>query len=270
MVTVKRGLELAETSTLYALLAILAIGPWTRSLAQIFAIAEFERRSVVDMAWYLLRKTPASLWYGAPYFIVVPFVLLALRVVSARVADRIRLVALGAGTCFSVGLLPLLFMPSKDIVEHALGRVIAADFYAMWVWHAILCVLDDVPPWTLGCGPLFGLCFHLYTRKQRANSLIGGIAVLYLHIGILYESHAELHALGHPTLTNTKPFSSWQGYELYALVTVVWSFVVICASIPTARTIVGWAEICAYLILVNANVAAAWVASVGVVRAALI
>ena len=248
------------------LLFVLAIGPWTRGLAILFAFGEFERQSVIEMTWYLLRKTPVSLWYGAPYFVVVPFVLISVRVWFPRIGAWIRAVLQFVGIGLSLALLPMMFLPTDRLVTNPMAQVIAADLFAMWMWHAILCLIGDLPPWTLVCGPLFGLVFHLTQVNPRRNSIIGGIGVLYLHIGVLYRGHADLEAMGHALLTNTISLVEWGGYEFYGLVTVVWSFLVISVSVPVPQTCAELLETILYIILLNANVAAAWIASMGVFR----
>ena len=145
-----------------------------------------------------------------------------------------------------------------------MGDIFVSDFVVMFVWHAILCLYDEyIPAWTIALGPLFGLGRYLFKKGCRPSSVIGGIVALYSCIGSLYRGYALIDGA---VFTQTIGFHEWHGYEIYAAVNIIGGFVVICASTPVPRRLIEFIEVVLYLILTNANVAAGWIASKGIVR----
>lgn len=247
---------------------VLSAGPWTTSVARLFALRAFEERAVFDMARHLAAKTPASLALGSPYFVGVPAALLLLRLCSPRRADALVAGLAWIGACASLLLAPLLLLPRSDrAAPNPMGSVFAVDLVLMWAWHVLLCLGDGgLRPASLAFGPVFGLCEYIRLEPPRPSSLAGGVAALYASVPALYSAYRACEELGHATLSQTVSPNEWHGYELYAAFSVVFGFVLLCASAPLPRSLGAGAELFLYLLLLNANVAAAWIASRGVRR----
>lgn len=254
------------------LVFVSAIGPWTKDVGRLFALSEFETQSVIDMAWFMFKKIPISFLYGFPYFVGVPLVLIIVRYFFPRLAGVIQTFLIWLSCVASVVTLPLLCISYRPRDEpNIMGDVFAADMIVMWVWHAILCLYDEyLPPSSLVGGPLLGLAIYLRKPPPRPSSIIGGIAALYACIGSLYAGYMKSEQLGLNVFSQTVAADEWYGYEMYALVTIVGGFILICASIPPPRSMPELFETVLYIILTNANVAAGWVASAGVLRPPLV
>ena len=254
------------------LICVVCIGPWTTSVAHLFALQRFEETAVVDMAWYMVKKIPLSFAYGAPYFIGVPLTLLVLRFRLPRYATLLQVVVLWIAMAASIVALPVLCIAYNSRQEsNIIGQVLATDMMTMWVWHATLCLYEFVPAWTLVGGPLFGLCMYIQLEGGRPSSLLGGVAALYSNISSLYDAYLNAEReFGDVVFSQTVGLNRWYGYEIYAAVTVVGGFIVICASAPAPRRWTELVEMILYIILLNSNVAAAWIASVGIMRPPLV
>ena len=261
-----------EYTLLISFLFILSVGPWTIGAAQMMSLSVYETKSVVDMSWFMFKKIPLSFLYGFPYFIGVPVLFLLFRYFFDRYADIVQLTLIYFSKIVSICTIPLLFVRYDSIrsTSNIMGEVFTADLITMFVIHAILCIQTNLPSSSIAGGPLFGLAVYLRRDAgERISSLLGGVVALYLNVGALYTGYIKSESLGLQVFSQTLLFSEWFGYELYACVTVVLGFVLICASVPIPKSFVDLAETIAYLVLLNANVGAAWIASKGVVRRAL-
>lgn len=269
MVVVPVERILASVLVLFAFL-----GPWTRHVAVMFGLAEFERTSVIDMTLYMLTKIPESFLLGAAYFVAVPILLLLLRYFFPRAANIVHYCLTMLLMVLSVCALPIFFAPGGDSprnVVNVMGEIFVADLVVMFAWHAVLCLCTRaLPTWSLAFGPLFGLGQYLFIEEKRPSSIAGGVAALYLCIGGLYRGYRLIETQGHNVFTNTVPFDEWYGYELYALFSIGGGFLLLCASTPVPRRFIEFVEVVLYLVLVNANVGAGWIASRGVVRPRLV
>ena len=265
-------MALFDRSLVTVLVLIGAIGPWTRPIAIVFGLSEFERYSVVDMTTRMALKIPESYLLGAPYFIGVPLVLILLRYFLPRVANLVQYIVVISGMAASIATLPLLWIPvaSQRTDPNVMGDIFVSDFVVMAVWHSILCLYDEyLPPWSFAFGPLFGLGLYIFKDDERPASVIGGVVALYSCIGSLHRGYAIAESLGDSVLTQTVGIGEWYGYEIYAAVNIIGGFVLICASTPVPKRLVESVEVILYTILTNGNVGAGWIASMGFVRGRL-
>lgn len=255
----------------------LSLGPWTRDVFRRLGASEYEAYAVSTMAATLARRAVAT--FATEWtFSVVPLLFLLVRSCCPRAAGVVQLGGVLVAQATSVACLPLIFVlengASRD-APHAMGDVLVADAVTMLVIHCALIACDALPGWTLACGPLFGLG-HSLRRSHRPSSILAGVAALYANVGALHRAYRTMSAQGNDTLVHTLPLSAWSGVEVYAAVTVVGGFLVICSSLPAIRTpcsrrrLAEAAELLAYTVLLNGNVAAAWIASTGVWRAPLV
>ena len=260
----------AEQGVAVLLASVAAVGPWTMRIGQVMGLAEFEQHSVIEMALSMVRRVPQSFYQGAPFFIVVPLVIVLVRAGAPRILDAVALVLVGFAMIVSVAGLPLLFLDTPVRSTHnVMGDVFAADLVTFWVWHAFLCYDAQLPAWSLAGGPLFGLGLYLVGR-ERAHSVAGGALALYLNVGALYRGYEFAAQSDQFVFAQTVSVWEWYGYELYAAATVVLGFLLVSACTPVPRDFSALAETVLYVILLNGNVAAAWVAAAGVCREALV
>ncbi len=249
------------------------LGPWTKFIAKIFGFNEWTETSAYDMAVYMLSdKMVPSFARGAPLFIGVPVIALVIRACSSRAAYTVQRAFLLIGGAVSVCALPLLFMTNKTdrVRPNVMGEVFTADAISMWIVHVVLCFhVRVVPAWSVALGPSFGLVLFL-VQKSRDSSIVMAIIVLYANVGSLYRAYRILEVFDINVLTQTIPADEWNGYEIYSLMTVVSSFVIICTSIPTPQNRLELAETVLYIVLLNANVASAWATPRGFFRRPLV
>ena len=257
------------------LLGVSCVGPWTAPLAQMFGLREFEGQSVVAMATYMARKIPESFAKGFAFFVVVPVVLIVLRGVAPRGADVVQAIVGVGCEVASIATLPLFWVVVERPpgVVNVMGEIFVVDLATMYIVHAALVFgARALPPWTLACGPLFGMARYLRLPVDRPQSLLAGVAALYINVGSLYSGYRLIEGLGYSVFTQTAALGEWAGYELYAGVNVIAGFVLLCASTPAPRGFGGWRgyaqllDTVLYVILCNGNVAAGWIASRGVWR----
>lgn len=259
------------------LVAVSVVGPWTVPLSRLFALSEFERVSVVAMASYMAQKIPKTFALGFHFFVLVPMSFIGLRFCAARRADMLQSAIAIACEIVSIVALPLLWIYISRPVSspNVMADVFVMDLVTMYLTHvAFIFGVPTLQAWTLACGPLFGMARYLRIRADvRPSSILGSVAALFVNIGGLYRAYMVLDsAFGLDVFTFTVPFYEWQGYELYAAVNVIFGFVLLCASTPAPATVItrrGCAElidVLLYVILLNANVAAAWIATRGVWR----
>lgn len=265
-------MPIVDRTVCLCLVFVAAVGPWTKDVAQTFALHRFEENSVIDMAWYCFLKIPLSFLYGLPYFVGVPVVLILVRFFFPRLAGLLQTALLWLAALASVVTLPLFLVTYRPrATPNVMGQVFFADLVVMWVWHAILCLYDEyLPASSLAGGPLLGLALYLRKPAPRPCSMLGGVAALYACIGSLYDGYQQSEALGYSVFTQTVGLSEYYGYEIYAVVSVVGGFVLICASTPVPKSLLELAEVVVYLVLTNGNVALGWIMSQGLVRPALI
>jgi hypothetical protein len=246
---------------------------------RLFGLCEFENVSVVDMSVYMAKKIPMSFGRGFVPFVLVPACFIVLRSAWSRGADILQACIAGVCEVASIITLPLFWIPYGGSASNVMGDVFVVDLVTMYIIHALLIFgARALPPWSLVCGPLFGLTRYIRTNADiRPSSLLGGVLALYANVGGLYRAYNVLHdEFGLDVFTQTVGYHEWRGYEIYAAVNVVGGFVLICSSIPPAMNLKTWRgigillELILYVILLNANVAAAWIASRGVFRAPLV
>lgn len=256
-----------------ALAAASFFGPWTVGVATLFGLSMYESSSVAEMVWYLVQKIPASFQKSPGLFIGVPVLLVALRGGFPRWAHRLQALVLLAGMASSVATLPLLLVTTpgdaRAAPHNVMGDIFVADLVTMYGWHLTLCFgLDEaVPAWTVLCGPLFGLCRYIWSETDaRPNSLLGSSVAFYFNVGALYRGYKILEADGHDVFVHTVEFGEWRGYELYAAVNVIGGFLVICSSIPFPTSLSTFVDTLGYVVGLNGNIAAGWIASEGVYR----
>ena len=261
------------------LFGISLIGPWTVPVYRLFGLCEFEDVSVVDMSVYMAKKIPMSFGRGFVPFVLVPACFIVLRSAWSRGADILQACIAVVCEVASIITLPLFWIPYGGSASNVMGDVFVVDLVTMYIIHALLIFgARALPPWSLACGPLFGLTRYIRTNADiRPSSLLGGVLALYANVGGLYRAYNVLHdEFGLDVFTQTVGFNEWRGYEVYAAVNVVGGFVLICSSIPPVTNLKTWRgigillDLILYVILLNANVAAAWIASRGVVRAPLV
>lgn len=261
------------------LFGISLIGPWTVPVYRLFGLCEFEQVSVVDMSVYMAKKVPLTFGRGFVPFVLVPVCFIVLRSVSSRAANILQACIAVVCEVASIITLPLFWIPSGGSASNVMGDVLVVDLVTMYIIHGLLIFgARALPPWSLACGPLFGLTRYIRTNADtRPSSLLGGVLALYANVGGLYRAYNVLHdEFGLDVFTQTVGYHEWRGYEMYAAVNVVGGFVLICSSIPPAFNLKTWRgfgnlfELILYVILLNANVAAAWIASRGVLRAPLV
>lgn len=263
------------------LFGVSLIGPWTVPVYRLFGLSEFEQVSVIDMSVYMAKKIPMSFGQGFVPFVLVPACFVVLRSVWPRCANILQACIAIVCEIASIVTLPLFWIPFGRSRHSAniMGDVFVVDLVTMYITHALLVFgARALPPWSLACGPLFGLARYIRTNADtRPSSLLGGVLALYANVGGLYRAYTALHdEFGLDVFTQTVGIHEWRGYEVYAAVNVVGGFVLICSSIPPASKIKTWrgvgdlVELTLYVILLNANVAAAWIASRGVWRAPLV
>ena len=270
------GVDWWLTSLLFG---ISLIGPWTVPVYRLFGLCDFEDVSVIDMSVYMAKKIPMSFGRGFVPFVLVPACFIVLRSIWSRGADILQGCIAVVCEVASITTLPLFWIPYGGSASNVIGAVFVVDLVTMYIIHALLIFgARALPPWSLACGPLFGLTRYIRTNADiRPSSLLGGVLALYANVGGLYRAYNVLHdEFGLDVFTQTVGFNEWRGYEVYAAVNVVGGFVLICSSIPPAMNLKTWRgfgillELILYVILLNANVAAAWIASRGVVRAPLV
>ena len=245
------------------------IGPWSRHIAVLFGLSEFENHSVIDMSVYMIKKVPESFLLGAPYFVILPLLLILLRYFFPRAANLLHYSMTVVCMAGSIIAVPLLWIPMHGDREtpNIMGDIFTSDFVVMFAWHSILSLYcKTLPAWTICFGPLYALGAYLFISNERPNSIAGGIAVLYLCVGSLYRGYQLAESMGDSVFTQTVGLGEWYGYEIYAAINVIGGFVLIAASIPVPRRLIEFVETLLYLILLNANVAAGWIASTGVTR----
>jgi hypothetical protein len=260
------------------LLGVSAVGPWTVTLARCFGTSEFEHTSVVDMAAFMLRKIPPTLAGGVGYFVGTPVALLTLRAFCNRGADTLQAVLAIACEVVSVASVPLFWIARTrtPALPNAMADVLVADFVTMCLVHVGLVLgTGTLPAWTLAGGPLFGLSQYLRLKQPRPRNFLVALVALYINVGALYRGYRVLQVLGHEVFTQTVPLWEWAGYELYAAASVVGGFVLIAASIPppaprSLRGLADLADLTVFILLLNANIGAAWICERGVDRTSLV
>ena len=270
--------SLSEKCIFFSLLFVSLLGPWTRPLAIIFGLSEFEETTVSKMVLFMLKKTPISLAYGSPYFIGVPFFLVLLRAFFERWASALQRALLVSSMVASIVSVIFLWIPLQTdrAATNIMGDIFVGDMVTMWAVHAALCALGDLPLWSIVFGPLFGLCIYI-AQKKKPSSFLAGLVCIYVNIGTLYRGYLELESIGKEVFTQTLGIGEWYGYEIFAGVQVVLGFLILCASIPTnqfklktLRGTLSVLETVLYVILLNANVAFGWIASAGFLRGPLV
>ena len=244
-----------------------ACGPWTEAWARLMALREFEENSVLLMILHMLPKVPPTFVTGWIPFVAVPVGLLLARALSSRLADAVRLVFLAGCATLSVALHPLLLVGvAERDAPNVIGDVLTADLLTMYAVHIGFVLVDALPPLTLFGGPLLGLCSLLIQDGPRPSNLFLGIVALYANIGALRAGYRTMEGLGSATFAQTIALDEWHAYEVYAAVSIFGGFLVLCSSLPVPRTCAQAMETALYLVLINANIAAAWAATEGVTR----
>ena len=269
-------IEKTERLVALTLFLTLSVGPWTPHLFTRFGLSEFESFSVVDMTVRMLGHmwvTFLTQWS----FLAVPIVLIIVRASCPRLANVLQLCLLFVAQALSILALPLLWLPNgldSHRTHHPLGDVLVSDVVTMSVVHAGLILARVLPAWSFSCGPLFGLCYTVQLDEcKRLSSLFVGVAALYANIGALHRGYRLMNDVYKKEIfVQTHSIDEWLGIELYAGLTVVMGFLVICASLPPPSNVRSWSgagsflDMAFYIILLNANVGAAWIASRGVFR----
>ena len=269
MVDITQGIALA-------LFLGLLLGPWTPTLYTRLGVCEFGDARASTMVYELLGKVGDT--FGAnPSFLLVPFAFLLLRAFCPQNASLLQSALVLLAYIVSIVSLPVLLIQSgraRD-VAHPMGDVLVGDALTWSLAHAVLVVMRKVPAWTFVCGPLFGLCYVLrMVETERPSSYVAGIGMLYLNIGCLYRAYRTMASEGHAIFVQTLGIEQWDGIELYSATSVIGGFVVICSSLPpppplckrTVRGVGQLLETFFYVVLLNANVGAAAIASSGILR----
>lgn len=240
---------------LNALWLVLAIGPWTVGLANTFAFREFEANAVHRMVVYLIAKVPISLWRGFFFFVLPPSVLLCLRYIRPKAATLLYWLLLNGGLFVSVMCLFLLLVPSTHNELDPLAQTITADFVLMLLFHVFLIYCEELHPLTFVGGPLFGMCRYYKQSTPRRTSTPLSFLFVYSMIGCLYNAYKRLDD---QVLTNRFPLYEWSGFEMYSLISVCYAFILISASVQIPRDVYECLEVIVFIVLLNANIAAAW------------
>tara|TARA_A100001015_G_C15027362_1_gene731250 strand:+ start:288 stop:1142 length:855 start_codon:yes stop_codon:yes gene_type:complete len=262
--------------TLACLFLLLVTGPWMRTiLVQVFSIDRLVSETSTKMLRYLASRIGPSLAQGFYYFLIPPFFFLLTRRLFPASSEKMQHALMYAGAAVSIGAMPVLWIVPERDQPNSLGQVLVVDFVLMEVWHCVLIWHQTVPFATLFGGPLLGLCYDLERDDGRDARISSGILVslvfLYASVPSLYDAFQTSSA--HDRLS-TVSANEWYGYEMYALISVAGGFLVICsglrwpclAALGRARFAGQWVETLAYVLLLNANVAAAWAAKQGVLR----
>ena len=273
--TTESAVDMISRTAAFGLFFALAVNSRTTDVFTMFGLREYEEFRITDMAWNLLQKAYITLTRHIT-FIGIPFVFMILRKVLPKAANMLQFAITITMQGLSIVALPLcFFLPGRNSGEHPLGNVLVADFITMLVVHAYYVLIGMLPPWSFSCGPLFGLG-HTLVKKEKPSTISGAIVAMYANVGALHRAYRMMGILGHDTLAHTLEINKWRGYELYSAVNVVGAFFIISSSIPvpskifSGRGLLELVEICFYIILVNANIGAAWLASAGIVRPSLI
>lgn len=238
---------------------VLITSPWTQHVARLLSVSTYERESMKDVCLYLATKFGPSFQLGALPFVIGPLAIVGLRALVPNQAQYAYSWAIVMGKFVSIATFPLLFLHVPDREdENPVGRVFAFDLVQMWCWHFTLVAYGELPPSSFFWGPLYGLCLHLQSPPGRRSSLLLAFVVVYTSLGGLYDAYLD---------SKTEIFSSadvpldmWHGYEWYAAITVIYGFVVLFMSTPIPTKWWSVVDAVFYLILVNANVAAGWIA----------
>lgn len=249
-----------ELTLVYAFIFMLFVGPWTCGIGRILGLHVFSEISVHEMALYLIKRVPNTFLRGIIPFIAVPVTLIFIRWMFPKMAFLLREIVFACAMMASICGIPLLFMPLETYREepNPMGRVLAADLIFMWMVHLYFCIHEILPPLTIVYGPLFGMCMFL--KSPQKCSVHAAIAVLYASMGALYEAYNDLPE-EHATFVQTTPLAQWRSIELYGAISVVGGVLVLCVSIIPPRSCTKCMQIFAYIILLNANVASAWMAA---------
>lgn len=238
----------------------LSLGPWMKTSFQYFNFGYFEKNSLLVMTLDLCSRIPETFWIHS-WFLAVPFSILLFKYLLETLSNKVYYVSLRLGQIYSIFLLPLVFYTNQH-VYNPVSDVFVADFLMMIFWHAYLIINDELMPITFLGGPLCGLCTYLLDETEKNKNIFVAILFLYSTIPSLYRAYSDIET---STLQGVIPFSSWNGYEMYSLLCIFYGSFVLCFSIK-AVTLLEYIEALFYIILINANVAAAWVGLVGFKR----
>lgn len=256
----------------------LCVGPWAVKVYSALALGEFESFAVIDMTVWLLGRMWLT-FYTQLSLLAVPLLFVCCRAAFPRSVSVAQWVLILLAECASVIGLPLLVaVVGREDGVHPIGNVILADAFGMVCIHALFIAARILPAWSFLCGPLYGLCYTIRLHEDRRySSLVGASLILYLNIGALHRGYRMMKDLyGESLFQQTHSLDEWLGAELYSGLTVVAGFAVISASLPaphtplcTWRGVASIVEVVFYIVLLNANVGAAWIASRGIVRPSL-
>ena len=254
-----------EKWTFFVLVFVLGLGPWMQGVFEVLGFDSFQNHKVVDMIVDMVIKIPRTFWTGALYFVIVPFVLLFMRKIRRRFSIIVYYFLLKLAPYVSVmSLIVCMSLPSSSrLNSNAVGEVFVLDLLYMFMWQVVLIINQEISYTSIIFGPLFALSMHLGKEPPRYYSITTSVLVLYLTIGGLYKGYSRQNG---DIFEIDVPLSEWTGLELYSGISIIYSFILICSSIPFPKSIIEFLEVCLYLILLNGNVAAAWICMTGFVR----
>ena len=256
-----------ETAAFAGLLLAALMGGWSVDVATVLGADEWTRTRASSMATFLFgRVSPTLVSTDGLLFLGVPAAATLLRAAWARGADAALFLAGAAACVASTCAVPLLWAhaPPRAGVN-PMADVLVADAVSMWLVHVALASVAAVPRWSVAFGPAVGLALYLARDgdARRPSSLVAAGLVMYGNIGALHRAYRLADEAGHAVLAHTLPLRSWQGCELYAGGTVCAAFLLVCLALPPPRSLWEGGAWLFFVLLLNGNVAAAWVGAAG-------
>lgn len=255
--------KLFETFEYYlftCLLLVLVLGPWMTTIFQYFNFGYFENNDLPAMVLDLFSRIPET-FKTTLWFLLVPLIVILFTHFFESTSNKVYYLALKLGQLLSIMFIPLLFYRQQRMYN-PVADVFVVDFFMMVFWHAYLIIQKYLKPSSFLGGPLYGMCTFLLDDSEKYQNLFAAVLLLYLTIPSLYRAYKDL---GTDVLTNMVPGNEWDGYEMYSIFTVFYGSLILCFSIK-AKTFLEYLEVVFFVILINANVAAAWAGVVGMKR----
>jgi len=213
-----------------------------------------------EMVPSLFAQIPRSFLSGFWGFVVFPVLALLLQwKFAVRYAQGRSLLfrALEVGSFVSTGL---LFVPyNREPTYNALGQTFVVDVILMIGYHIVLGLSGAVASDSVVAGPTYAMIADI-GRDSPSGSWVGGVCVILICVPALKTAYEELFSADGLVLRNTVSLAEWSPFELYAAYHVLTGFVILTLGAPVpSATPLSLAKAVVFIVISNANVAAAWI-----------
>lgn len=143
--------------------------------------------------------------------------------------------------------------------SNVLGQVLLMDLILLEIYILIRVIGSSLSVSMLLLGPLAALCQDLGSRRVRGKSLIVSSSLVAIVL-ILYAPGLDkaYRRIDYGFLGNRVSFDRWSHLHIVAAVQVFGIFLLICSRLRFPNTILSALGLLAFLIILNGNVAAAW------------